>query len=344
MKFTRCGVDIAKRVFQVHGVDARGVVQVQRKLVRGKVLEFFAQREPCVIGIEACAGAHYWARELGKLGHTVKLMAAQFVQPYRKSGKNDSNDAEAICEAVGRPNMRFVPIKSTEQQAVLCWHRARSLAVGQRTAQVNQIRGLLGEFGVVVPQGITSLRRQLPQILEDAENGLPDLGRQLLGELLAQVRELDRKIASYEAQIEQFAHCNEAAGRLMSVPGVGPLTASALVGTVGDARVFANGRQFAAWLGLTPRQHSSGGKTRLGSISKRGDIYLRTLLIHGARAALRHVGRRSDPKSVWAAKLMQRRPTNVAAVALAAKHARILWALLARDTQYRWGPQALIAD
>jgi transposase len=343
MKFTRCGVDIAKQVFQVHAVDAHGSVVVQRKLARGKVLQFFAQREPCLIGIEACAGAHYWARELGKLGHTVKLMAAQFVHPYRKNGKNDANDAEAICEAVGRTNMRFVPVKSTAQQAVLCWHRARSLAVAQRTALVNQIRGLLGEFGLVVPQGITRLRQQLPRILEDAENRLPHLARQLLGELLGQVRELDQKVRRYEHQIEGLARNDAGAERLMAVPGVGPLTASALVATVGNAQVFANGRQFAAWLGLTPRQYSSGGKSRLGSITKRGDVYLRTLLIHGARTALQYAARRSDPESLWAVRLMQRRPKNVAAVAVAAKHARIIWALLARNTQYRVKAMATVA-
>jgi len=335
MKFTRCGLDIAKRVFQVHGVDEAGVVRVQRMLPRGKVLEYFAQRESCVIGIEACAGSHYWARELGKLGHTVKLMAAQFVQPYRKSGKNDTNDAEAICEAVARPNMRFVPIKSVEQQSVLCWHRARSLAVGQRTAQVNQIRGLLGEFGVVVPQGIGKLREQLPRILEDAENGLGDLARQLLSDLLGQLRHVDEQVEHYERQIRQLARSSAAAERLMAIQGVGPLTASAVVASVGDARVFKNGRQFAAWLGLTPRQHSSGGKSRLGPITKRGDVYLRTLLIHGARSSLTRAAKQQDAKSLWAARLMQRRPLNVAAVALAAKHARIIWALLARDVPYR---------
>ncbi len=341
MKFTRCGLDIAKRVFQLHGVDPNGVARVQRTLARGKVLEYFAQCEPCLIGMEACGGAHYWARELEKLGHTVKLMAAQFVTPYRKSGKNDANDAEAICEAVGRPTMRFVPIKGTEQQAVLSWHRARSMAVAQRTAQVNQIRGLLGEFGLVVPKGIAQLRGQLPHILEDAENALPDLARELLGELLGQLRELDRRVGLYERRIEQLAHAHTDAERLMKMPGVGALTASAVVATVGDARVFANGRQFAAWLGLTPRQHSSGGKSRLGAISKRGDVYLRTLLIHGARSALKQAGRRSDPKSLWAVKLVQRRPFTVAAVALAAKHARIIWALLARESDYRGGPEAL---
>lgn len=264
MKFTRCGLDIAKRVFQVHGVDAHGRVRVQRKLARGKVLEFFAQCEPCLIGMEACAGAHYWARELQKLGHTVQLMAAQFVKPYRKSGKNDANDAEAICEGVGRPNMRFVPIKSTQQQAVLCWHRGRSMAVGQRTALVNQIRGLLGEFGLVFPQGIAQLRGQLPQILQDAQNALPDLARQLLGELLGHMRELDQRICLYERQIQQLVRADAAAERLMKMPGVGALTASAVVASVGNAGVFANGREFAAWAGADPQAALQRGQEPSG--------------------------------------------------------------------------------
>lgn len=335
MKITRIGLDIAKRVFQVHGVDENGRATVKKKLSRNQVLQFFAQLPMCLIGIEACGGAHYWARELSKLGHTVKLMAAQFVNPYRKSGKNDANDAEAICEAVGRPNMRFVAVKTEEQQSVLMWHRARTLVVANRTAQVNQIRGLLGEFGLVVPKGVARLRNELPQILEDAENGLPVLARQLLSDLLEQLRGFDEQIEHYDRQIAQFARESEAARRLMEIEGIGPVTATALVATVGDARVFENGRQFAAWLGLTPQQHSSGGKSRLGAITKRGDRYVRTLLVHGARALLRYVGRKSDAKSAWAVRVMQRRHVNVAAVALAAKQARIIWAMLAKGTEYR---------
>jgi transposase len=335
MNVTRCGLDIAKRVFQVHGVDEHGAVKACKTLKRAQVLGYFTQLLPCLIGIEACAGAHYWARELSKLGHTVKLMAAQFVNPYRKSGKNDANDAEAICEAVGRPNMRFVAVKTEEQESVLMWHRARTLVVANRTAQVNQIRGLLGEFGLVVAQGVARLRDQLPQILEDAENRLPHLARQLLSDLLEQLRHFDEEIKRFDRQIAHLARASEAAKRLMAIEGVGPITATALVAAVGDARTFQNGRQFAAWLGLTPRQHSSGGKSRLGQITKRGDRYLRTLLIHGTRAVLRHVGRKSDPKSVWVARVMQRRHANIAAVALAAKQARIIWAMLARGTEYR---------
>ncbi len=261
-------------------------------------------------------------------------MAAQFVNPYRKNGKNDANDAEAICEAVGRPSMRFVAVKTEEQQAILMWHRARTLTVATRTAQINQIRGLLGEFGFVVPQGIARLKAQMPVILEDAENGLPFVARQLLNELLEQVHEIDDKVERYDRQIAQFARQSEAARRLLAIDGVGPITATALVATVGDPKVFKNGRQFAAWLGLTPRQHSSGGKLRLGPITKRGDRYLRTLLVHGARALLRVVARKTDARSAWAVRLMQRRHVKVAAVALAAKQARIIWAMLSTGSEY----------
>jgi transposase len=263
------------------------------------------------------------------------LIAAQFVIAYRRRGKNDANDAEAICEAVGRPNMHCVAVKSEEQQAVLMVHRARALVVGNRTAQVNQIRGLLGEFGVVVAKGVGRLRRELPEILEDAENGLPDLAREVLGGLLEQFHELDARIAAYDRQIRALAAGSEPARRLMEVEAIGPQTATALVASMGDPHVYKSGRAFAASLGLTPRQHSSGGKERLGGITHRGDRYLRTLLVHGARSYLRVVERKSDAKSVWARGLKERRHPNVAAVALAAKHARIAWAMLARGTEYR---------
>jgi transposase len=344
MKFTRCGLDIAKQVFQVHGVNEHGVVKCRKTLPRAKVLEFFAQLPPCLIGIEACGSAHYWARELSKLGHMVKLMATQYVAAYRKRGKNDANDAEAICEAVGRPNMRFVAIKSEEQQAVLMVHRARTLTMANRVAQVNQIRGLLGEFGLVVPKGVARLRRELPGILEDAENGLPALAREVLCGLLEQLREADMRISAYDRRIRALAEASEPARRLMRVESIGPQTATALVATVGDPHVFKNGRGLAAWLGITPRQHSSGGTQRLGQITRQGDSYLRTLLVHGARAYLRVVDKKTDAKSDWARRLKQRRHVNVAAVALAAKHARIAWAILAHGTEYRpAGPQTAVA-
>ena len=332
MKITRVGLDIAKQIFEVHGVNEHGVAKLHKTLPRAKVLEYFAQLPPCLIGLEACGGAHYWARELAALGHTVRLMAAQFVIPYRKRGKND---AEAICEAVGRPNMHFVAAKSPEQQAMLMVHRARTLVVANRTAQVNQIRGLLSEFGLVVPTGVASLRRQLPRILEDAENGLPDLAREVLSGLWEQLCELDRHVARYDLKIRTLAQASEPARRLMQIAAIGPQTATAIVASMGDPQVFQSGRNYAASLGLTPRQHSSGGKARLGAITKQGDRYVRTLLVHGARAYLRVVDKKTDAKSVWARRLKERRHVNVAAVALAAKHARIAWALLAKGKEYR---------
>ena len=335
MKVARCGLDIAKQVFQVHCVDDHGHVLLRKTLARSKVRSFFATLTPCLVGIEACGSAHYWGRELRKHGHNVQLMAAHFVGAYRKSGKNDANDAEAICEAVGRPNMRFVPLKSEEQQAVLMVHRGRELMVASRTAQVNQIRGLLAEFGLVVPVGVARLRRQLPQILENAENGLPALARQTLAALFEQFHFFDNRIDYYDQQILDLARQSESAQRLMAIEGVGPVTATAMVASVGDARVFSGARQFAAWLGLTPRQYSSGGRSRLGQMTKRGDCYLRKLLVHGAHSLMRHVDRRTDSKSVWAKELKTRRHHNVAAVAFAAKQARTIWALLAHGTVYR---------
>jgi transposase len=335
MKVTRIGIDLAKQVFQVHGVDRHEKVVIRKQLTRAKMRGFFAQLSPCLIGIEACASAHYWARELLQFGHTVRLIAPQFVRPYRKNPKNDGNDAEAICEAVSRPNMRFVPVKSAAQQAVLTVHRARELLVGGRTALVNQIRGLLAEYGIVVPQGIARLRRVLPSVLDDAANGLPGLAREIFAELQERLWDLDARIAAYDRRIAQLARQHEAAQRLMQLEGVGAATATAIVATIGDGKAFKNGRQFAAWLGLVPQQYSSGGKTRLGHISKRGNVYLRTLLIHGARSVLRLAGQRTDAKSRWTEQLKQRRGNNIAAVALAAKHARILWAILARGQEYR---------
>lgn len=335
MKIMRIGMDLAKQVFQLHGVDERERVVLRRQLKRHQVLAFFAQLPPCVIGMEACGGSHYWARELRKLGHDARLMAPQFVRPYRRNDKNDGNDAEAICEAVGRPNMRFVPVKNEAQQAVLTLHRARALLVSERTAVANQTRGLLAEFGIVVAQGVARLRQALPDILEDADNALPAMAREVFADLHARLLELERQIRGYDRRIAQLAQAMPAAQRLMQVPGVGPLTATALVATAGDGRLFRNGRQFAAWLGLVPRQYSSGGKARHGRITKRGDRYLRTLLVHGARAVMRHLARRDDTQSRWLAALQVRRGFNKAAVALAAKNARILWALLAREADYQ---------
>jgi transposase len=335
MKVTTVGVDLAKSVFSVHGVDEHGRPALRKTVRRGRLLELFAQLPACVVGMEACSGAQHWARELRKLGHEPRIMAAEFVEPYRRGGKNDTNDAAAICEAVSRPQMHFVPIKSVEQQAVLAVHRLRQGLVEERTALANRIRGLLTEYGLVIGVGLDRLRKALPAILEDAENAVPGIAREVFADATRQLIELDARIGEYDRRIAALARASEPAQRLMRIEGVGPVTASAIVASVGDANVFRNGRQFAAWLGLTPRQHSTGGKQRLGAMTKHGDIYLRTLLIHGSRAVLRTTAQRIDAKSRWVETLRRRRPDNVAAVALAAKHARIIWALLARGEHYR---------
>ena len=335
MKATTIGIDLAKNVLQVHGVDARGNAVVRKQLKRDQVLPFFGNLVACRIGMEACGSAHYWARKLEKLGHSVKLMAPQFVKPYVKTNKNDAADAEAICEALSRPNMRFVPIKNGEQQAVLALHRARQGFVTARTAQANQIRGLLSEHGIVIPQGLSHVSKRLPEILEDGENDLPGVFRQLLRRLGDHLRELHRQVGELELQIQLWHRQHDASCRLAQIPGIGPLTASALVASVGDAKSFANGRQLAAWLGLVPRQHSSGGKSVQLGISKRGDGYLRMLLVHGARAVIRVAENKPGYADSWLARLIGRRHPNIAAVALANKNARIVWALLKHDRDYR---------
>lgn len=334
MKITTIGLDLAKNVLQIHGADTRGKAVVKKGLKRAQVLPYFANLAPCLIGMEACGSAHYWARKLEGLGHTVKLMAPQFVKPYVKTNKNDAADAEAICEAVTRPTMRFVPIKNGEQQAVLALHRARQGVVKARTAQANQIRGLLAEYGIAIPQGISHIAKHVPEILEDGENGLPGVVRPLIDRLGAHLKELDRQVGELEVQIQTWHRANDASRRLAEIPGIGPITASALVASIGDAKSFDNGRQLAAWLGIVPRQNSSGGKQTLLGISKRGDTYLRTLLIHGARAVIRVAERKVNHANSWLAGVMGRRNKNVAAVALANKNARIVWALLARDRRY----------
>ena len=334
MNVTTIGIDLAKTVFQVHGVDKDGKTVIQKRLRRSKVLEFFVQLPPCLIGMEACSSAHYWARKLREQGHEVKLMAPQFVKPYVKANKTDAADAEAICEAVTRPTMRFVPIKSVDQHAVLSLHRARSGFVKSRTAQANQIRGLLGEFGIILPQGIVHVAGRLPDIIEDADNELPIVFRELLLRLRSHLLELNRQIQELEDQIDAWHKNNEDSQRLASIPGVGVLTASALVASIGNARCFKNGRELAAWLGLVPRQHSSGGKPLLLGISKRGDAYLRTLMVHGARSAVRVAVNKQTPTDSWTNQLSTRRHMNVVSVARANKNARIAWALLAHKRDY----------
>jgi transposase len=344
MKITTVGLDLAKNVFQVHGVNEHGKPALKKQLKRGQVAEFFATLPACLIGLEACGSAHHWARKLQSYGHTVRLMAPQFVKPYVKSNKNDAADAEAICEAVARPNMRFVPIKNIEQQSVLALHRVRQSFVKARTAQANQIRGLLSEFGLIIPQGIANIAKRVPEWIEDASNELTGSFRLLVDRLMDHLKELDKQVFELERQIKEWHRGSDASCRLEKIPGIGPITASALVATVGDAKNFDGGRQVAAWLGLVPRQHSSGGKPTLLGMSKRGDSYLRTLLIHGARSVIFRARQKAD-KSSWLHKLLERRNPNVAAVALANKNARIVWALLANDREFRsdYAPAVAVA-
>lgn len=336
MNITRVGVDIAKSVFHMHGVDCHDSPQWQAKKTRNQWIDALCERVApgAEIGMEACASAHHWGRELQKRGYHVRLIAAQFVKPYVKSNKNDQVDAEAICEAMGRPGMRFVDVKSVEQQDTQAAHRIREELVGQRTAKANQIRGLVGEYGIVAPAGIQKLRCALPRWLEDAENGLTDAFRTLLVDLAEDLRHLDNRITGLNERIAQSVKEDPVAKRLLELRGVGSLTASALAGALGDGTAFSKGRDFAASLGLTPRQHSTGGKDRLLGISKRGDGYLRKLLVHGARAVLRHSKHRDDGLSQWLNEVAARKHVNVATVALANKTARIAWAIVHNETVY----------
>lgn len=336
MNLTTIGIDLAKNVFQVHGTNEKGKAVLKKQLKRTQMLPFFANLTACRIGMEACGSAHYWARKLQALGHTVQLIAPQYVKPFVKRNKNDAADAEAICEAMTRPNMPAVPIKNATQQAILSVHRARQGFVKARTAQANQIRGLLTEYGIVIPKGIGHIAKRVPEILEDGENDLPGSFRLLIQRLADHLKELDRQVGELETQIQLWHRENSASKKLEKIPGIGPMTASAMVASIGDARNFKNGRQLAAWLGIVPRQHSTGGKSTLLGISKRGDTYLRTLLIHGARAVIR-VSERKPNADPWLKNLLARRHKNVAAVALANKNVRTIWALLAHDRDYEPG-------
>jgi transposase len=336
MKLNRIGIDLAKNVFQLHGVDRSGRTVWKRRLKRNQWLKAVLDKaEPgCVIGMEACAGAHHWARELQSRGYTVRLIPPQFVKPYVKSNKNDANDAEAICEAMSRPGMRFVAVKSVEQQDIQATHRIRAELMTQRTAKANQIRGLVAEYGLVAPQRLSSLRAAIPGWLEDAENGLTDHFRSLLHGLWSDLLSVDDRVLELDRAIERLANNNEVTRRLQQLRGVGPMVATALVATVGTAEQYHKGRQMAAAIGLTPRQHSSGGKDRLFGITKRGDVYLRTLLIHGARAVVARAKHKDDRLSRWVTNIATRRHPNVAAVALANKTARTAWAMLRNETNY----------
>lgn len=327
------GLDIAKSVLQVHGVNEAGQAVLRRKLRRCDVLKLFAGIEPALVGIEACHTGHYWAREIAALGHEVRLMPPQFVKPYVKSQKNDAADAEAICEAVQRPTMRFVPVKSAEQQAALLLHRTRDLLVRQRSSLVSAILAHFAEFGIVVYRRARDVDRLLA-LLADSQSRLPRLAREMLSILAAQLQEIEARVQVVEAELMAWHRSNEISRRLATIPGVGPITASAIVATVADARQFKTGRQFAAWLGLVPQQRSSGGKERLGGISKRGDGYIRRLMIHGARAIVGWRRRSTRPRDQWIDGLLGRRHINVVTVALANKSARVAWALMVRESSY----------
>ena len=334
-KVTTVGIDLAKSGFQVHGGDARGRAVFSKRLTRSQLLKFLANLPPCLVGMEACATAHYWAREIAKLGHEVRLMTPRFVRPYVKGNKNDASDAEAICEAVRRPTMRFVAVKSPAQQDLQALHRVRHQLVKQHTALSNQVRGLLAEYGIIIAKGFAALRRALPKIVEERDDGLSGLMRDLVLDLSERLRYTEQRLRRYDQHITQLLTQDERCQRLAAVPGVGPLTATAVVAAVGNAREFRSGRELAAYLGLVPRHRASGGHIVMLGISKRGDRYLRTLLIHGARAAMRTIERRHDPRSLWASRLRGRRGPNVAAVALANKNARVMWALLTKGDCYR---------
>ena len=338
-KISVMGLDLAKAVFQVHGVDEDGEVVLRKQLKRAQMQRFFARLSPCLIGMEACGGAHYWARTLTELGHTVRLIAPAFVKPYLKSNKNDRNDAEAICEAVQRPSMRFVAPKTPEQQAVLHLHHGRHLLVQQRVALSNPMRGILLEYGISLEQGVQVISRRLPELLEDADNALPMPTRQLLAELREEHDQLMARIGRIETQLADWHANNPLSQRLAGIPGVGVLTATVLAAVIGAGQDFRSGRQLAAYLGLVPRQASSGGKDRLLGISKRGDAYVRSLLIHGARAVIHHIRRRlkggRPGGNPWVEHLLQRCHVNEVAVALANKMARIAWVLASRQEVYK---------
>ena len=331
---TTIGIDLAKNVFQVHGVDASGASVIRRQLRRSQVLPFLRKQPPCLVGMEACATSHYWAREIMALGHGVKLMPPRYVKPYVKRNKNDAADAEAICEAVTRPTMRFVAVKSAERQSVLMVHRTRELLVRQRTMLVNAIRAHMAEFGVVARVGLPQVRELLAVIADEGDDRIPPLARTCLAGLVRQLLSLESEIVAAERRIHAWHRASEDSRRLETMPGIGPITASALASSITDPHIFKSGRGMAAWIGLVPRQHSSGGKERMGRISKQGDQYLRWLLVAGAMTVIRHAKRRgtTDP---WLANLIAHKPTKLAAVALANKNARIAWALLKHGGTYR---------
>ena len=329
------GIDIAKRVFHVVGMDEKGQIVLRKRLSRPDLMPFIAQLPPMMIGMEACGGAHYWARRFREHGHEVKLMAPQFVKPYVKSNKNDMRDAEGIAEAVTRPTMRFVPTKAIEQQDIQALHRVRERLIGARTALVNEVHGLLNEYGIVIPKGVSKFRKVVVAKLEAEKDKLGPLSQEMFWKLLDEFAALEKQLSYYQDKLETLAATHPECQRLMTIPGIGPIAATALVAAVSDASACKNGRQLAAWLGLVPRQHSTGGKEQLLGISKRGDQYLRKLLVHGARAVVRVVGKKPDRRSAWIRELVARRGFNRATVAVANKNARIVWALLTSQQEYQ---------
>ena len=333
MNIKRIGLDLAKNVFQIHAVDHHEHVVVRKSLRRAHMHAYFSQLAPCTIGIEACASSHYWSRELTRMGHTVRIIPPKFVKPYLKGNKNDANDAEAICEAISRPAMRFVAVKTERQQTLQAEHRVRARVIKSRTALCNEIRGFLGEFGVVLPVGISQLRKALPEILSQQEQW-DDRFMRLLCELTEELRMLDDRVAGHDRRLAEAAREDICIQRLMKIEGIGVITASAMVALLGDATQFKNGREMAAYVGLVPRQHSSGGKQQLGHISKRGDSYLRTLVIHGARSVLKTCAGKEDRRSQWLQSVVERRNRNIATVALANKNVRIAWAVMSRGEDY----------
>ena len=339
---TTIGLDIAKSVFQVHGIDAEDRVIIRRQLKRRYVLAFFAKLPPCLVGIEACASSHHWSRELKGLGHTVRLMPPAYVKPYVKRQKNDAADAEAICEAVTRANMRFVPTKTPEQQSCLMLHRTRHLFIRQQTSVINVIRAHLAELGIVAPVGRKGVEELLDVVADPSDKRVPEVARACLAALGAQLRRLKEQILEFDRIILAWHRSSETSRRLDAIPGVGPMLATALVASIADPQAFRSGRNFSAWIGLVPKQHSSGGKDRLGSISKQGDRYLRSLFMAGALAVIRYAKINGTKHRPWLTALLARRPVKVAAIALANKIARMVWAMMARGERYK-EPVALAA-
>ena len=335
MNITTIGIDLAKTSFSLAGSDKHGKIVLRKTVKRGKLLSTIAQCPPCLIGLEACSGAHYWAREFEKLGHQIRIIAVKFIEPYRKGSKNDNNDAEAICEAVRRPNIWYVPVKSADQQASLCVHRVRQGVVRDRTSWINRLRGLLSEFGVVMPKGRYAAQTAIPVVLTDMDNGLPQLAREMIHDLWLSIQQANEQVLGYDRALSRLAREDDTAKRLLTIPGVGEQTATGVVASVPDPRLFKNSRQFAAWLGLVPRQYTTGGHIRLGRITKRGDKYLRMCLVHGARAVIAKLGDKQDHVSCWVRGVLERRGYLRAVVALAARNARLIWTLMMKREDYR---------